>query len=82
MTTRQTGLTAPGPAAAGHAGVLVVGAGTSGIDTGYRLKTRLAGTTFLILDAREDRRHLGSVPVPGCALRLGRVPAHEHLPGR
>jgi hypothetical protein len=65
MTTRQTGLSVPGPAAAGHAGVQVVGAGISGVGTGYRLKTRLAGTTFLILDAHEDRRHLGSVPVPG-----------------
>jgi cation diffusion facilitator CzcD-associated flavoprotein CzcO len=60
MTTRQTGLSAPGPAAAGHAGVLVVGAGISGTGTGYRPKTRLAGMTFLILDAREDRRHLGT----------------------
>ncbi len=52
MTIRQTGLSAPDPAAAGHAGVLAAGAGISGIDTGYHLKTRLAGTTFLILDAR------------------------------
>jgi hypothetical protein len=56
VTTRPTGLSAPGPAAAGHAGVLVAGAGISGIGTGYRLKTRLAGTTFSIVNGRQDRR--------------------------
>ena len=53
MTTRQTRLCAPASAAAGHAGVLVAGAGISGIGDGYRLKTRLAGTTLLILHARD-----------------------------
>ncbi len=53
MSTPQTRLCAPASAAAGNAGVLLAGAGISGIGAGYRLTTRLPGTTLLILDARE-----------------------------
>jgi hypothetical protein len=53
MSTPQTRLSAPASAAAGHIDVLLAGAGISGIGAGYRLKTRLPGPTFLILDARE-----------------------------
>jgi hypothetical protein len=50
MTTRQTGLSVPGPAAAGHAGVLIVGAGISGIDragTSHRHKSAEWGYIWL-----------------------------------
>jgi hypothetical protein len=46
MSTPQTRLCAPASAASGNAGVLLAGAGISGIGGGYRLKTRLPGKTF------------------------------------
>jgi hypothetical protein len=46
MSTQQTRLCAPGPAAAGNVGVLLADAGISGIGAGYRLKTRLPGKAF------------------------------------
>jgi cation diffusion facilitator CzcD-associated flavoprotein CzcO len=36
-----------------HVDVLIVGAGISGIDAAYRLKTRCKGRTFIILEARD-----------------------------
>ena len=53
MSTPQTRLCTPVSAAAGQAGVLLTGAGISGIGVGYHLTTGLPGTTLLILDARE-----------------------------
>jgi len=43
MSTPQTRLCTPASAAAGNVGVLLAGAGISGIGAGYRLKTRLPG---------------------------------------
>jgi hypothetical protein len=53
MSTPQTRLSAPASAAAGQAAVLLTAAGISGIGARYRPKTRLPGTTLLILHARE-----------------------------
>ena len=53
MSTPKTRLSAPASAAAGHIDILLAGAGISGIGAGYHLKTRLPGTTLLILHARD-----------------------------
>ena len=53
MSTPQTRLSAPASAAAGHIDILLADAGISGIGAGYHLKTRLPGTTLLILHARD-----------------------------
>ena len=37
-----------------HVDVVVVGAGLSGIGAGYRLQTGRPGTTYAVLEARED----------------------------
>ena len=36
-----------------HVDVLVIGAGLSGIDAGYRLQTGCPGKSYLILEARD-----------------------------
>ena len=59
--------------------VLIVGAGISGIDAAYRLKTRCPGKSLAILEAPgPHRRHLGPVPLSRRALRLRHV--HAWLP--
>ena len=59
-----------------HVDVLIVGAGLSGIGAGYHLQSELPGQD--VRDprgARQHRRHLGPVPLPGHPLGLGHVHA-------
>jgi cation diffusion facilitator CzcD-associated flavoprotein CzcO len=44
---------ARGDTTADHVDVLIVGAGISGVDAAYRLKTRCRDRSFVILEARE-----------------------------
>jgi cation diffusion facilitator CzcD-associated flavoprotein CzcO len=46
-----------------HFDVLIVGAGLSGIGAAYYLQDRLPGKTYAILEARRDRRDVGSLPL-------------------
>ena len=58
--------------------MLIVGAGLSGIGAAVHLQRHCPSKTFAILEARDDRRHLGPVPLPRRALRLRHV--HAGLP--
>lgn len=44
----------PGPGAAEHFDVLVVGAGISGVDAAWHLQNRCPGKSFALLEAREE----------------------------
>ena len=62
-----------------HVEVLIIGAGLSGVGAGYQLEKQLPGTTYAVLESREQLGwHLGPVPLPGRAVRLRH--AHPGLP--